>query len=346
MLAFLWVNLKLILGTKQRLRESTRRIPMRFAFEEVPAEKLTQAQKDYMKPVDDQLAALNYFPLATFRITNFNFGTTLHRRYGNPTDPVSCALTIVEVKAKVGETEAVKNSWKVKFASKFPDKRILTTSSKSLKSLFDQPPWRIAQNYPNATNLSELKRKHDARARELGAPISPAQDIAKIFEELQAEHERHSNFQVERGIYRVAPEGGAYAISEKIHLRALRNHYLPFGRRLSFSKLLFSALVGAVFPLFGILKLSPMLGALHTNLQFLELAGAQLAVAACYVAAGMVIGYVCEGQKLTWIYLITYVPAHLVAGWTFGVFPYSLLAFVANHYVGQARRRQKLILQT
>jgi hypothetical protein len=346
MLVFLWVNLKLILGTKQRLRESTRRIPMRFAFEEVPAEKLTQAQKDYMKPVDDQLAALNYFPLATFRITNFNFGTTLHRRYANPTDPVSCSLTIVEVKAKVGEAEAVKNSWKVEFASKFPDKRILTTGSKSLKSLFDQPPWRIAQNHPNVTNLSELKRKHDARARELGVPVSPAQDITKIFEELQAEHERYSNFQVERGIYIVAPEGGAYAISEKIHLRALRNHYLPFGRRLSFSKLLFSALVGAVFPLFGILKLSPMLGAMHTNLPFLELAGAQLAVVACYVAAGMVIGYVCEGQKLTWIYLITYVPAHLVAGWTFGIYPYSLLAFLTNHYVGQARRRQRLILQT
>ncbi len=346
MLVFMWVNLKTILGTKQRLRESTRRIPMKFAFEEVPAEKLTQAQKDYMKPIDDQLAALNYFPLATFRVTNFNFGTNLLRRYSNPVDPVSCALTVVEVKVKVGEVEGVKNTWSVEFASRFPDGRKLITRNSAQKSLFDQPPWRITRHYPNVTNLNELKRKHDARARESGIPVPPPQDIAKVFEELQAEHERYSSFLVERGIYKIAPEGGVYSISEKIHTRALRNHHLPFGRRLSLSKLLFSALVGAVFPLFGILKLGPMLGAIHTNLPLLELSAGQLGIAACYVAAGIVIGYVCEGQKFTWIYLITYVPAHLVAGWTFGIYPYSLLAHLANYYAGQARRRQKLILQT
>ena len=346
MLAFLWINLKTVLSTKQRLRESTHRIPMKFAFEEVPIEKLTQAQKDYMKPVDDQLAALNYFPLATFRITNLNFGTTLHRRYSNPTDPVRCALTIVEIRAKVGQVESVKNSWSIEFASRFPDGRLLITRTKSLKSLFDQPPWRITEDCPNITNPAALKHKHDARASEMGIPATPPKDVTRIFEELQAEHERYSNFQLERGIYRMAPEGSAYAISEKIHLRALRNHYLPFGRRLSFPNLLFSALVGAAFPLLGILKLGPMIVATFTDLQLVELGAAQFVIAACYLAAGIVIGYVCEGQNLPWIYLITYVPAHLVAGWTFGIYPYSLLAFIMNYYVGQARRRQKLVLQT
>lgn len=177
-------------------------------------------------------------------------------------------------------------------------------------------------------------------------PVPPAKDIARIFEELQAEHVRYSNFQLERGTYKIAPEGDAYAISEKIHLRALRNHYLPFGRRLSVPKLLFSALVGAVFPLFGILKLGPMIEAAYSNLPLVDLGAVQFVIAACYLAAGTVIGYVCEGQNLPWIYLITYVPAHLVVGWTFGVYPYSLLAFVMNYYVGQARRRKKLILQT
>lgn len=343
---FLWINLKTILGIKKRLRESTRRIPMKFAFEGVPDEKLTQAQKDYMKPVDDQLAALHYFPVATFRITNFNFGTTLHRRYSKPTGPVSCALSIVEVKAKVGQMESVRNTWTLEFASRFPDGTRLITHSKSLKSLFDQPPWRVTQDCPNITSAAALKRKHDARAEGMGVPIPPLQDTHKIFEELQAEHERYSNFQVERGIYKTAPEGNAYVVSEKVHWRALRNHYLPFGRRLSFSKLLFSVLVGAVFPLFGILKLGPMLGGLHTSLSFLELGAAQMTIAVCYVAAGTVIGYFCEGQNLPWIYLITYVPAHFVAGWTFGIYPYSLLAFITNYQIGQARRRKKLVLQS
>lgn len=343
MLMFFTVNLKLILGTRERARKSTRRIPLKYQFVEIPAEQLTQAQRDYLKPIDDQLAALNYFPLATFRVANY--GANLLRRYSNPTDPVSCALTVVEVKVKVGETEGVRNSSHVEFASRFPDGRRLITRNLSRKSLFDQPPWRITQDCPNVTNLSELKRKHDARAKGIGIPVSASQDIAKVFEELQAEHERFSNFLVQRGIYKVAPEGGAYAVTEKVHFRGLLNHYLPFGRRLSFSKLLFSALVGAVFPLFGILRLAPMFAGLRTGLPFFGMSAAQMAIFASYAAAGVVIGYVCEGQKFSWIYLITYVPAHWVAGWSFGIFPYSAVTHLVNYYAGQFRRRQNLILQ-
>jgi hypothetical protein len=72
----------------------------------------------------------------------------------------------------------------------------------------------------------------------------------------------------------------------------------------------------------------------------------QLGIIACYLAAGIAIGYVCEGQKFTWIYIVTYVPTHLVAGWTFGIYPYSLLAHLANYYACQGRRRQKLVLET
>lgn len=342
---FLWINLKTFLNTKRRASENTRRIPMKFAFEQVPDEKLTQAQKDYMKPTDDQMAALNYFPFGTLRITNFNFGKTLYRRYSNPADPASGSLNIVEVRTKVGEVEGVRTSWSVEFITRFPDGRRLITQSKPLKSLFDQPPWRLTRNYPNIRSLAELKREHDTRTRGLGAPLPALQSTTKVFEEIQTEHERNSNFQLERGTYRIAPEGGAYTTSEKVHLRALRNHYLPFGRRLSLSKLVFSALVGALFPLIGILKLGPMLETAHTSFPMVELGLAQFAVATCYLAAGAVIGYFCEDQKLPWIYLITYAPAHLVAGWTFGIYPYSLLAFLMNYYVGQARRRQKLILQ-
>jgi len=343
---FLWIMLKTFLNTKRRARESTQRIPMSLTFEEVPDEKLTQAQKDYMRPIDEQMAALNYFPFGTFRIINFNFGKTLNRRYSNPTDSASGSLNIVEVKSKVGDVESVRNSWGLEFITRFPDGRRLITCSKSLKSLFDRPPWRITRDYPNISSLAELKRKHDTRARELGLPLPALQSTSKVCEEIQTEHERNSKFQLERGNYTIAPEGGTYAISEKVRLRALRNHYIPFGKRLSFSKLLFSALVGASFPLFGILKLGPMLQAANSSLPIEELGMAQCAVAACYAAAGAVIGYVCEGQNVPWIYLITYVPTHLVAGWTFGIYPYSLLAFIMNYYVGQVRRRQKLILQT
>ena len=133
---FLWITLKTILNSKRRHRESTRHIPFRFALEEVPDKRLTQAQKDYLKPIDEHMAALNYFPFGTFRITNLNFGKSLHRRNSNPTDPASGSLNIIEVRAKIGGVESVRNSWSFEFITRFPDGRRLSTRSKSLNSLF------------------------------------------------------------------------------------------------------------------------------------------------------------------------------------------------------------------
>lgn len=343
MLSFLWVNLKVILGSKGHLRQNTRPIPMRFEFEEFSPDRLTGAQLEYLKPIDAQLAALNYFPLCTFRVRNY--GTNLLRRYANPADRASCALTIVEVKVNVKSVQSVNNASLVEFTTRFSDGRRLTTRNMAQKSLMDQPPDRIVQDFPNVTNLADLKRKHDARAQDLGVPLSPPQDVDAVFNEVQAEHERFSNYQLERGIYATVPQGGAYVVTDKVLNRGIRNHFLPVGSRMSLTRLIFTALVGAVLPLLGILWLSPLLAPQHPGNPDPWLGSSPLAILGCYTLAGAIIGYAGESQKFNWVFSITYLPAHLVAGWTFGIFPYSTLASLASYFAIQAKRRRQLILQ-
>ena len=343
-IAFSWITLKVMLGSKARLQQNSRPIPLHFDVDVVPEEQLTPAQREYLKPFDAQLLALNYRPLCTFRVKNY--GSNLLRRYANSADSASCSLTIVEVKVEVDGIKAVKNACSAEFITRFSEGRRLSTRNSAHKSLFDQPPYRIVQECPNTTNLTELKRQHDARALKLGAPQPPPLDTASVLDEFQVEHERYSKYQLECGNYRLAPDAHSYVLGDRVFGRGIRNHFLPFGRRISLVHVLFTALIGAVLPLFGILKLAPWIannpdlhafGALHLPL---------VGIAVCYLVAGIIMGYACDAQKFTWIMLITYLPAHLVAGWTFGWFPYSMLAFNASAYVAQAVRRRGLILQT
>jgi hypothetical protein len=341
---FVYATAKVIFGSKARLRKNSRPIPVHFDIEEVPEEQLTPAQREYLKPFDTQLVALNYRPVCTFRIKNFGFN--LLRRYSNPVDTASCALTIVEVKVDVNGTQHVKNSCSAAFSTHFLEGKRLDSSNGSLKSLFDQPPYRIFQKFPNVTNLAELKEKHDKRAARLGVPSPPPQNASGIFEEIQVEHERYARYQVECGNYRMSPDGSAYLLTDKVFERGIRNHFLPFGRRISLTYTLFTALVGAFLPLLGILKLAPWIAGSSHQALFLFVEASFVAIAVCYGLAGAIMGFLCDSQKFPWIMLVTYVPAHWIAGWTFGWFPYSTLCFVLCTKVAQARRRRGLVLQT
>ena len=340
---YLWATANVLFNSKTKLRKNTRPIPVQFEMEEVPENELTAAQREYLKPFDEQLARLNYRPLCTFRAKNY--GTNLMRRYLNPADPASCALTIVEVRVKTGAITSVKNSSHVEFTTRFSGSKSLTTRNMAHKSLFDQPDYRTIQDLPNITNLAELKKRHDAQARSLGVPETPPQNSDSVLAEVQSEHDRYSKFQLGQGIYRLAPTGGAYEVTEKVFNRGIRNHFLPFGRRVSPTPLIFSALVGAVLPLVGILKIAPWM-TMQEHLQNAAFPGARLAIFLCYCLAGAIIGYFCEIQNSSWLMLVTYLPAHLVAGWTFGWLPYSTIAHLSAFYFSQARRKRKMVLQT
>jgi hypothetical protein len=343
-LAFAWTTARIIFGRKNRAREAQRAIPVQLEFEEVPQQALTQAQKDFIRPFDGQVAALNYHPDCTYRVTNLrNYGHNLVRRYFNPTDLALCALTIVEVKIKIGDIESVKTSSHVAFRTRFSDETVLTTRNMSLKSLLDRPPYSIVQECRRITSLAELKRRHDARAAQMGPALPPASGPKAIFDEQQREHRRFAEFQIKRGIYRLLPDGEAYEVTDKARLRGIWNHYNPFARRISWTETILSSLVGSVLPLFAILKIVPIL---PHPLQDLQVSLAWIPIALCYALAGVIIGMISDRVSFHWIMLISYLPAHLVAGWSFGWFPYSTLMFVTSMRLIRAKRRRALVFES
>ena len=344
MLAYAASTLRVLFGSKARLRRNTRAIPLHYEFDLLADEQLTGSQKEYLRPIDAQLEALNYRATCTYRVKNYD--ANLLRVYLNAADTASCVLTIVEVRVEVNGVKGVKSSSSVRFTTRFSDGKRFITTNMGLKSLFDRPEYLLEQRLPNVTNLAELKRRHDERARTLGVANPPPRDVQGILSETNDEHQRYSKFQLERGIFRLAPDGNGYLLTDRVFDRGIRNHFLPFGKRITLAQVLFSGLLGAVLPLFGILKLGPWVAQnTHADERGAFLFSGVM-IALCYLVAGVIIGWVCDAQKFTWIMLVAYLPAHLVAGWSYGWFPYATLMFNACYLVAQAKRRRALILQT
>jgi hypothetical protein len=344
MVGFIWSTARVLLRSKSHLRKNTRPIPVRYQRQLLDDSELTEQQGKYISPIDAKLAGLGFLPFYTYRITNF--GANLVRGYQNLADTASCTVTIIEVRVKVDGVTAVKNSQMVNFTSRFSDGKELTTRNMAVKSLMDPPAHKIMQECPHVTNLGDLKGIHDAKAASLGTPLAPPREVQGVIAEFDKDHERFSKYQVERGIYELSPQGDVYRLTDKAFNRGIQNYFNPFARRISVEKILFSALVGAVLPLYGILKLAPDLRDKYGATPQTLIHPATLAILACYVLAGVLMGLVTESQKFIWVMLVTYIPAHLMAGWTFGFFPYSTTAFLVSFWVCQAKRKRYLVLQS
>jgi hypothetical protein len=341
---YVWSTFRILFASKSRLRQNTRPIPVRYELQIISEDQLTPAQREYLEPIDSQLASIGYSPTCTYCVRNH--GTNMVRRYDHPSDPATCTVTIIEVKIKVESVRGVKNACSATFTTRLDGGRRFVTRNMAQKSLFDRPDYLIEQRLPNVTNLAQLKKKHDEHARNLGPVEPPVRDVEGILREAESEHERYSKYQLEQGVYEMSADGTGYVMTDKVFNRGIRNHFLPFGKRLSLPQVLFSGLLGAVLPLFGILRLAPWVrenAGLDATGQSLV---AGVAIAACYVLAGAIIGWLCDVQKFTWVMLVSYIPPHLVAGWTYGWFPYATLLFTTCYLVAQARRKRALILQT
>jgi hypothetical protein len=342
-IGFLWTTVVVLFGSKPQLRKNTAPIPAHYKREVIEESALTDAQKKYFAPVDAQLAALNYRPFCTFRVANY--GSNLLREYLNPADPANCTVTVVEVQTNVKGMQSTRGSQVVSFTTRFGDGKWLTTRSMELKSVMDHPDYRIIQECRNVTSLAELKKKHDAYAAKLGAPVSSPRDVQTLFEEYEMDNQRMFAYQVQRGILQFNPQQDNYSLTDKAFNRGIRNFFNPFAKRFSIASALFSLLVAAVLPLYGIFKLAPEVSERLGPIPVAGMNPATLAIALCYALTGAILGFLTEAQSYVWIVLITYIPAHLVAGSTLGRFPYSSLAFAVSYFVARAKQKRQLVLQ-
>src|SRR5208283_2790197 len=121
--------------------------PLQLQFEEVPTAALTEAESKFLASHDAKLAAMNYRPVSTFRTVNY--GATLMRSYHNPAETSRCAVMIVATTVKRKGQPVVTNSCTMEFITRFADDRVLTTRNMRLKTLMDNPEFRILQECPN-----------------------------------------------------------------------------------------------------------------------------------------------------------------------------------------------------
>lgn len=343
-LSFLWTTAVVAFGSKAKLRKNAKPVPVRYTREILEDSALTEAQRKYIAPVDARLAALGFRPLYTLRVTNY--GSNLVRGYLNPADPASCTLTIVEVRTVVNGVQNFRTSHVVNFTTRFSDGKELVTRNMELRSLMDPPNYKILQDCPHVTDIAVLKKRHDTRATSLGAPVSTPRDIQGVIAEFDREHQLFCDHQVRNGIFQMNSDKTAYILTDKVFNRGIRNFFNPFARRMSPTKLIFSILIGAVLPLCGILRLAPLMADRYGPAATFLLSASSLSILGCYMLAGAIIGLFAGAQSYLWVMLMTYIPAHAVAGWSFGTFPYSTAAYLVCFFVARFQRKRQLVLQS
>ncbi len=339
---FIYTVGKIIFGGLPRLRRKQHKIPLHYQIAEVGPAALTEAQAKYFAPYDEKLNAMNYWPVCTYRVTNY--GHNLIRSYVNPLETARCVVMIHELPLLQNGKPSVANTCLMSFHTCFSDATILTTRNMRLKSVMDRPPYQTVQECPAITDPAEMKRKHDKRAASMGCPVPPPSDAKSTFKDVQAEHQRFSAYQLSRGSFRLTPDGSAYASTDRVFWRGIRNHLNPFAHRFSVRRFLPAALAAVVLPLYAVTTLAPAAAQAARNLGFPPLAAAQAVTLACYLVAGALIGYVLERQTFVWVFLLTYLSVRIFAGVQLGPLPYSAFAGSVAYSVAQAKKRRRAVL--
>src|SRR5215472_15358012 len=254
-LVFVITIVVILLTGLSALRRSVPRVPLKLQLEELPLESLTLSQSRFLAQQDGILEPLFYRPVGSYRAANF--GHNLLRSYIRPGDPARCVVMVVEHSAKTRVGNQVSQMWQYEFITHFADGRSLSTSNMRLRSLLDSPPEFVRQACPTLRDPAEIKKRHDARAATMGAPVAPATDLGSIFLEVEGEHERLSEYRTKQGNYKLDAGGDAYVLTDRVYWRGIRNFLNPFVHRFSLPEFVLALMTAAALPLLGLMKFVP-----------------------------------------------------------------------------------------
>jgi len=331
-----------VLSSLPRLRSlPTSRIPVEYDIQEVQPSDLADGQAKSLSPYDEKLAAMNYLPVCTYRIANY--GHNLFRNYVNPVDTARCVVMIYELPSVQGSNPQT-NMCTVYFHTRFSDGTILTTQNSPVKSIMDQPPYQIVQECPGLTDPVQMKREHDRKAATMGQPVSPAADTKSVFDDVQSEHRRFSDFCLEKGDFSLEIGEDSYTITDKVHSRAIWNHLNPFAQNLSVRQFLPAAPIAIALPLLAIKILGPLAAHSVVNTGFPPFTAGRLVVLACFLLAGAVFGYLVENNTFLWALLLTYLAFRIPNALPFGAPPFATFAAAAAYSVARAKKRRRAVL--
>lgn len=317
-------------------------IPAEYNIEEVPPQTLTEKQRQFFETYDQKLSAMNYFPVCTYCVTNVE--RTLIRRYGSPVDPASCTVTAMEIRYRYKNEFRWAPARVVTFRTDFTDGTSLITRNMKRKSLLDTLPGFTIQECPNVDDPAALKKQHDAKVPSLGCPQPASTDVKTMFEQVRAEHQRFSEYQVERGTYARHPQG--YVLTSKVHWRGIRNHFNPFVQRVAPVRMAFSALAAVGLPSLTYAYFSSAFAAAGPSDAMNVAMTSMVSLLLSYVIAGACIGLLIERNSFLWAFLLTYLGVHACTGWWISPMPYSTIAGITAFWVTRLQQRRKLMLGT
>lgn len=332
-----------VLGPAQ-LRKNVRPLPKVFEIETVRPESLTETQQRHLAGFDDKLARLNYRPVHTYRAVNY--GQNLLRSYINPTEPVRCVLMIVEVTVNVNGIRSSNHSSTLEFFTYFTDESVLVTRNMRIKSVFEEPPYRITQECPRVSDPAELRRRHIAYLQQMNRlPKSPANAPASIAQEFQSGHERFCEYQLSRGNLRLDPCRNCYFTTAKVHWRGILNHLNPFVQRFALAKFLAAALSGIALPVLGSEFLGPLIARSQPMAGLPGLEVAQIVTLTSFALAGALVGLLLQKSSFLWTFIFTYLGVGAILGFHSSPLPCSTIAALVGHAVAQWQKNRNLILQ-
>jgi hypothetical protein len=342
-LFFFLASIASVVGSLPRLRKlPTSKIPVRYDIREVRPDALTDAQSRYFAPYDEKLAAMNYFPVCTYRLANY--GQNLFRTYTNPLDKARCELMVYELPAVKESKLPSADIFTMCFHTRFSDGTVLTTRNKAVKSILDQPPYWVVQECPGMSDPVQMKREHDRKSATMGQAVSPPSDAKSVFDNIQSEHERFSDYQLQNGGYVALPDGSSYVLADQVYWRAICDYLNPFTQKLSMRHFLPAALVGIGLPLSALTILAPAAAQAAASLGFPRLVAARCVTLACYVVAGAVLGCLLERNTFLWALLLTYLVLRVTMVLPLGAPPDGTVAATVAYLVAQAKKRRAVSL--
>jgi hypothetical protein len=342
-LFFLLSSIGSVLGSLPRLRSlPTSLVPARYDIQEVQPAALTDAQAKYLAPYDEELAAMNYRPVCTYRIANY--GRNLLRNYVSPVDMARCVVMINETPPLPDAKLPGRDSCTISFHTRFFDGTVLTTRNMQVKSIMDQPPYWVVQERPGVGDPVALKRDHDSKAATMGQPVSPPADAKSVFDDVQSEHQRFSEYQLENGGYVPLPDGNGYALDNQVHWRAICTHLNPFAQNLTLRRFLPAALIAIALPLSAYKILVPAAAHSAATLGFPPFIAARLVTLACYLVTGAVLGCLLERNTFLWALVLTYVVLRITMVLPLGSPPDCTVAATMAYLVARERKRRAVPL--
>ncbi len=310
-------------------------LPRDLQIEDIPAEKLTPAQAEFLDATDRQVAALNYFPFKTYHVPNL-MGHNMVRVYLNPSDPAKCVLTMVAAKNRTLFTSHVE------FATRYADGTCLAVNNNAVTPLFDPVPGITIHRYKGLTDVEELKRRHDAEAetmRQRGVVFYTRENYVEDFRQY---HVRFCEHQLAQKLLSWDASSNLYRATTWTAVRGIRNYFNPLAGQFSLLKFLAGLLLGGGLPAFVLYERIPLTQWVQSIAGANGFLTVPLLTIAAYTVAGISIGLLFSRKTFIWGMLLGILPTRLLFGTS--EMGYGLWMAMIADLTGRFHNRRKNIL--